>query len=129
METPLPPNYANLFMDDFEQNLLHDYFLKNWIIAFRMVSFYWWYSLHMNSLDHFISFTQNYSNSTKRKSKIKFQYSYLNQKSLYSWFNSFFKTYKIMDNAFTKPADSHLVILENCSRSGKLRTNVRLNLV
>ena len=29
METPLPPNYANLFMDDFEQNLLHDYFFKN----------------------------------------------------------------------------------------------------
>ena len=28
METPLSPNYAKLFMDDFEQNLLHDYFFK-----------------------------------------------------------------------------------------------------
>ena len=25
MGTPMAPNYANLFMDNFEQNLLHDY--------------------------------------------------------------------------------------------------------
>ena len=40
MGTPMTPNYANLFMDNFEQNLLNDYSQKNWIITFGTVSFY-----------------------------------------------------------------------------------------
>ena len=34
----MAPNYINLFMDIFEQNLLRDYFQKNWIITFGMIS-------------------------------------------------------------------------------------------
>ena len=28
METPMAPNYTNLFLDNFEQNLMRDYFQK-----------------------------------------------------------------------------------------------------
>ena len=28
METPMAPNYANVFLDNFEQNLMRDYFQK-----------------------------------------------------------------------------------------------------
>ena len=33
----MTPNYANMFMDNFEQNVLREYFFKKWIIFFGMV--------------------------------------------------------------------------------------------
>ena len=40
MGTLMAPNFPNLFMENFEQNLLRDYSQKNWIVTFGMVSFY-----------------------------------------------------------------------------------------
>ena len=40
MGTLMAPNFPNLFMGNFEQNLLRDYSQKNWIVTFGMVSFY-----------------------------------------------------------------------------------------
>ena len=38
MRTQMTPNYANLLMNNFEQNLFITQ--KNWIMTFGMVSFY-----------------------------------------------------------------------------------------
>ena len=35
----MTPNYANMFMDNFEQKVLREYFFKKWIIFFGMVLF------------------------------------------------------------------------------------------
>ena len=63
MGKPIAPNYADLFMDNFEQNLLRDYSQKTGLsplIWFRFIEdilFIW--ACNMDSLDHLISFTQN----------------------------------------------------------------------
>ena len=95
MGTPMAPNYPNLFMDNFGQNLLHDYSQKTGLSPlawFRFIDdiFFIWTG-DKDSLDHFICFTQNYSKSKNMKSKIK--------RSLFSWCNNFFKTWKIKDYA------------------------------
>ena len=60
------PNYSNLFMDNFEQNLLHDYSQKTGLsplVWFRLIDD------NKESLDHFIFFTKNYSKAKNMKSK------------------------------------------------------------
>ena len=62
MGTPMAPNYANLFMDNFEKNLLRDYSQKTGLsplVWFRFIDdiFFIWTG-NKDSLDHFISFTQ-----------------------------------------------------------------------
>ena len=60
------PNYSNLFMDNFEQNLLHDYSQKTGLsplVWFRLIDD------NKESLDHFIFFTKNYSKVKNMKSK------------------------------------------------------------
>ena len=77
MGTPMAPYYANLFMDNFEQNFLRDYSQITGLsplVWFRLIDdiFFIWTG-NKDSLDHFISFTQNYSKSKNMKSKIKFE--------------------------------------------------------
>ena len=73
MGTPMAPNYGNLFKDNFEQNLLRDYFQKKLdyrgSVLLTMFSSHgsvtrtrWIFSFH---------FTQNYSKFKNMKSKIK----------------------------------------------------------
>ena len=77
MGKPVAPNYANLFLDNFEQNfLLRDYSQNTglspsvWLCFTDNIFFIW--TGNKDSLD-FISFTHNYSKSKKVKSKIKFE--------------------------------------------------------
>ena len=75
MGTLMAPNYANLFIDNFEQNLQRDYSQKTglsplvWFRFSEDISFIW--TSNKDSFDHFIYFTQNYSKSKNMKSKIK----------------------------------------------------------
>ena len=71
----MAPNYANLFIDNFEQNLQRDYSQKTGLsplVWFRFSEdiFFIWTS-NKDSFDHFIYFTQNYSKSKNMKSEIK----------------------------------------------------------
>ena len=76
--TRMAPNYANLFMDNFEQSLLRDYSQKldyHFWYGFLLVTIfpsYGWIG-NKNSLDLIISFTQNYSKSKNMKSKIELE--------------------------------------------------------
>ena len=97
MGTPMAPNYANLFMDNFEQNLLHDYSQKTGLsplVWFRFIDdiFFIWTG-NKDSLDHFISFTQNYSKP--KNVNLKLNSKFISAKrSSHSWCSSFLKTWK-----------------------------------
>ena len=76
MGTPMAPNYANLFMNEFEQNLMDDYHKKT-----RKRPLIWWLYIDdifciwtdgEESLNDFIAFIQNYSQKKNLRSKIKF---------------------------------------------------------
>ena len=99
----MAPHYANLFMDNFEQNLLRNYSQKTGsspLVRFRFIDdiFFIWTG-NKDSLDHFISFTQNYSKSKNMKSKIKFEIHLSTNKVHFLDVTIFFKTWKIKDNA------------------------------
>ena len=112
-------------MDNFEQNLLRDYSQKTgssllaWVWFIDDIFFIW--TGNKDLLDHFISFTQNYSKSKNMKSKIKFEI-HLSVNEVHFIDVSFFKTWKIKDKTVTKPTDSHFYLnTSSCHRSHALK--------
>ena len=111
MGTPMAPNYANLFMDNFERNLLRDYSQKTglsplvWFHFIGDIVFIW--TGNKDSLDHFISFTQNYSKSKNMKSKIKFEIHLSTNEVHFLVVTISLKYGKLRTTLFTKPTDSH----------------------
>ena len=114
MKTPMAPNYANLFMDNFEQNIFHDMSQKTGLsplVWFRFIDdiFFIWTS-NKDTLDHFNSFTQNYSKSNSRKSKIKFEIHLSTNEVHFLDVTISLKRGKLRTTLFTKPTDSHFYI-------------------
>ena len=114
MGTTMAPNYANSIMDNFEQNLLHDYFQKEELSP--LVKFYFVEDLfsiwtgNKDSLDHFISFTQNYSKSKNMKSEIKFEIHLSTNEVYFFDVTVSLKHGKLSTTFFTKPADSNFYL-------------------
>ena len=111
MRTQMAPHYANLFMDNFEQNLLRNYSQKTGLsplVRFRFIDniFFIWTG-NKDSLDHFISFTQNWSKSKNMKSKIKFEIHLSTNEVQFLDVTISLKHGKLRTTLFTKPADSH----------------------
>ena len=77
MGTPMAPNYANLFMDKFENDLIEEYAAKTGLrplVWFRYIDdifFVWTHGTE--SLNDFIQFNQSFSESKEMKSSIKFE--------------------------------------------------------
>ena len=114
MGTPMAPNYANLFMDNFEKNLLRDYSQKTGLsplVWFRFIDdiFFIWTG-NKDSLDHFISFTQNYSKSKNMKSKIKFEIHLSTNEIYFLVVRISLKYGKLRTTLFTKPTDSQFIL-------------------
>ena len=114
MGTPMAPNYANLFMDNFEQNLLRDYSQITGLsplVWFRFIDdiFFIWTG-NKDSLDHFISFTQNYSKSKNMKSKIKFEIHLSTNEVHFLDVTVYLKHGKLRTTLFTKSTDSHFCL-------------------
>ena len=114
MGTPMAPNYANLFMDSFEQNLLRDYSQKTGLsplVWFRFIDdiFFIWTG-NKDSLDHFISFTQNYSKSKSMKSKIKIEIHLSTNEVNFLDVTVSLNHGKLRTTLFTKPTDSHFYL-------------------
>ena len=118
VETPMAPNYAYLFMDNFEQNLLRDYSQKIglsllvWFCFIDDIFFIW--SGNKDSLDHFISFTQNYSTSKNMKSKIKFEIHLSTNEVHFLDVTISLNHGKLRTTLFTKPTDSHFYLNTSC---------------
>ena len=80
MGTPMPVNFANLFMAKFETEMLADYKKKFkklptvWLRYIDDIFFTWDYD--ETSLKHFINFCNNYSSNQNMKSNITFTADY-----------------------------------------------------
>ena len=110
----MTPNYANLFMDNFEQNLLRDYSQKTGLsplVLFRFIDdiFFIWTG-KKDSLDHLISFTQNYSKSKNMKFKIKFEIHLSTNEVHFLDVTVSLNHGKLRTTLFTKPTDSHFYL-------------------
>ena len=128
MGTPMTPNYANLFMDNFEQNLLRDYSQKTGLsplVCFRFIGniFCIWTS-NKNSLDHFISFTQNYSKSKNMKSKIKFEIHLSTNEVHFLDVTVCLNHGKLRTTLFTKPTDSHFYLTTSSCHPSHIVKNI-----
>ena len=107
-------NYANLFMDNFEQNLLRDYSQKTGLsplVWFRFIDdiFFIWTG-NEDSLHHFIFFTHNYSKAKNMKSKIKFEIHLSTNKVHFLDVTVSLKHGKLRTTLFTNPTDSHVYL-------------------
>ena len=107
-------NYANLFMDSFEQNLLGDYSQKtglSLLVWFRFIDdiFFIWTG-NEDSLHHFIFFTHNYSKAKNMKSKIKFEIHLSTNEVHFLDVTVYLKHGKLRTTLFTKPTDSHFYL-------------------
>ena len=77
MGTPMAVNYANLFLEKFETEMLDEYERKTnlrpyvWMRYIDDIFFIWQHD--EKSLQEFIKFCDNYSTTRKMKSKIKFE--------------------------------------------------------
>ena len=114
MGTPMAPNYANLFMDKFEQKLLRDYSQKTGLsslVWFRFIDdiFFIWTG-NKDSLDHFISFPQNYSKFKNMKSKINFEIHLSTNEVHFFDVTVSLNHGKLRTTLFNKPADSHFYL-------------------
>ena len=114
MGTPMAPNFANLFMDEFETNLLRDFEEAHGIrplVWFRYIDdiFFIWTGGE-ETLKIFIEFAQTYSCKKEMKSDIKFEVHY-SQSSV-----NFLDVTVFMDNGmlkttlFSKPTDAHMYL-------------------
>ena len=101
-------------MDNFEQNLLRDYCQKaglSPLVWFRFIDdiFFVWTG-KKDSIDRFISFTQNYSKSNNMKSKIKFEIHLSTNEVHFLDVTVYLKHGKLGTTLFTKPTDSHFYL-------------------
>ena len=77
MGTPMAVNYANLFLEKFETEMLDEYERKTklrpyvWMRYIDDIFFIWQHD--EKSLQEFIKFCDNYRTTRKMKSKIKFE--------------------------------------------------------
>ena len=128
MGIPMAPNYANLFMDNFEQNLLHDYSQKiglSPLVWFHFIDdiFLIWTG-NKDSLDHFISFTQSYSKSKNMKSKIKFEIHLSTNKVHLVDVTISLKHAKLRTILFTKPTDTCFCLNASSCHSSHVLKNI-----
>ena len=114
MGTPMALNYGNLFMGNYKQNILRDYFQKTglsplvWFCFIDDIFFIW--TGNKDSLDHLICFTQNYSKSKNMKSKIKFKIYLSSNEVHFLDVTVSLKYRKLRTTLFAKPTDSHFYL-------------------
>ena len=114
MGTPMAVNYANIFLDQFERDILNEYQVKTglrpliWMRYIDDIFLIW--SHDKTSLKDFIQFCNNYSVLKNMKSKIKFE-SNISKDSV----NFLDVTVKISENkiqtsVYSKPTDAHIYL-------------------
>ena len=128
MGTPMAPNYANLFMDKFEQNLLVDYHKKTGkkpLVWWRYIDdiFCLWTDGE-ESLKDFIQFTQNYSEQKKLKSKIKFTVNHSTSEVNFLDVCVRLKDGNICTTTYSKPTDSHLYLNTQSNHPSHIIRNI-----
>ena len=114
MGTPMAPNYANLFMAEYETNLIEEYHSKTGIkplVWFRYIDdiFFIWTD-GPEELAEFIKFAQDFSNKKKMKSSIRFEVNQSNDSVNFLDVEVRFDGTAISTSLYTKPTDAHMYL-------------------
>ena len=114
MGTPMAVNYANIFLDNFENKMLDEYQRKKKvrpIVWWRYIDdvFLIWHD-DEESLKDFLKFCDEYSANHKMKSKIKFETNYSRESVNFLDVNIKLLNGKISTSVYSKPTDSHLYL-------------------
>ena len=114
MGTPMAVNYANLFLENFETEMLNEYERKTklkpyiWMRYIDDIFFIWQHD--EKSLNDFINFCDNYSASKKMKSNIRFETNSSTESVNFLDVKVSIKGEKIHTSLYTKPTDAHLYL-------------------
>ena len=114
MGTPMAPNYANLFMADFEELLLKEYRKKTGLaplVWFRFIDdiFFVWHHEEA-ALDDFLLFCNDFSKNKSMKSNIQFQTHKSAESVNFLDVTVFLKDGEITTSLYSKPTDAHLYL-------------------
>ena len=128
MGTPMAPNYANLFMDKFETQLLDGFYKKTGkrpMIWWRYIDdiFFIWNDGE-ESLTEFVNFAQKFSESEKMKSKIKFTVNQSTEEVSFLDVRVTNKNGKISTSVYSKPTDSHLYLSQTSNHPKHVLKNI-----
>ena len=128
MGTPMAPNYANIFMDKFEQGLLSAFYKKSGkrpLVWWRFIDdiFFIWND-DENSLNEFITFCQEYSEIQKMKSKIKFTINKSNEEVSFLDVLVTKKGETLVTSVYSKPTDSHQYLSQQSNHPNHMIRNI-----
>ena len=128
MGTPMAPNYANLFMDKLERNLLESFKKKTGkepLVWWRYIDdiFFIWNG-DEKSLSEFIQFAQNFSESQKMGSTIKFTVSQSTEEVNFLDVRVMLKDGKLITSVYSKPTDSHLYLSQQSNHPRHMIDNI-----
>ena len=128
MGTPMAPNFANIFMDDFEERLIDAFYCKTGkrpLVWWRYIDdiFCIWTDGE-ESLQEFLEFTNNFSENENMRSNIKFTTNQSTQEV-----NFLDVTVKLNDGIisttiYSKPTDSHLYLNSGSNHPSHVIRNI-----
>ena len=128
MGTPMAPNYANLFMDKFENDLIEEYAAKTGLrplVWFRYIDdifFVWTHGTE--SLNDFIQFTQSFSESKEMKSSIKFEVNISPVEVNFLDVRIKLKDGLLSTSLYTKPTDAFLYLNTSSNHPKHVKANI-----
>ena len=114
MGTPMAVNYANLFLEKFETEMLNEYERKTnlrpytWMRYIDDIFFIWHHD--EKSLQEFITFCDNYSATLKMKSKIRFDTNSSTNSVNFLDVNVRLTGKRISTSLYSKETDAHLYL-------------------
>ena len=128
MGTPMAPNYANLFMAEFEENMLKEYENRTGqrpLIWWRYIDdiFCIWTG-GKDSLNEFLQFVQSYSKIKKMKSDIQFTFDQSTEQVNFLDVCVKLRDGDITTTVYSKPTDSHLYLNSNSNHPRHVIRNI-----
>ena len=128
MGTPMAPNYANLFMDRFENDVLHSFREKTGfapLVWFRYIDdifFIWTHG--EDSLEEFIQHNQNFSSSQKMKSDIRFEVNKSTSQVEFLDVKVILNDGSLKTDLYTKPTDAFLYLNKTSDHPSHVTRNI-----
>ena len=128
MGTTMAPNYANLFMDKFENDMIQEYAAKTGLrplVWFRYIDdifFVWTHGTE--SLNDFIQFTQSFSESKEMKSSIKFEVNISPVEVNFLDVRIKLKDGLLSTSLYTKPTDAFLYLNTSSNHPKHVKANI-----
>ncbi len=128
MGTPMAPNYANLFMDQFENAVSEEYMNKAGLrpmVWYRYIDdiFFIWTD-GVESLNDFIDFIQNYSDNNKMKSSMKFESNISSTEVNFLDVKVRFNNGILETDLYTKPTDAFLYLNSSSNHPKHVKSNI-----